>query len=95
MRIAKSIFVGSMAALAALTAPALAKNSNVQKTDDSSGVLVLSRLSAGRRWILDAVALPGDGLPVRRTTAAQVCEAKRPRGKSYALKHGRPPPILK
>jgi hypothetical protein len=35
MRIAKSIFVGSMAALALLTAPALAKNSNVQKTDDS------------------------------------------------------------
>jgi hypothetical protein len=35
MRIAKSIFVGSMAALAALTAPALAKNSNVQKTDES------------------------------------------------------------
>jgi hypothetical protein len=35
MRIAKSIFVGSMAALAVLTAPALAKNSNVQKTDES------------------------------------------------------------
>ena len=35
MRIAKSIFVGSMAAVAVLVAPALAKNSNVQKTDES------------------------------------------------------------
>jgi len=34
MRIARSVFVGSMAALALLTAPALAKNSNAQKADD-------------------------------------------------------------
>jgi hypothetical protein len=34
MRIARSIFAGSMAALALLTAPALAKNSNAQKADD-------------------------------------------------------------
>ena len=32
MRIARSIFVGSLAAL--VVAPALAKNSDVQKTDD-------------------------------------------------------------
>ena len=36
MRIAKLIFVGSMTVLAGLAAPALAKNSNVQKTDDNS-----------------------------------------------------------
>jgi hypothetical protein len=34
MRIARSIFAGSMAALALLTAPALAKNSTAQKADD-------------------------------------------------------------
>jgi hypothetical protein len=36
MRIAHLIFTGSIAALAVLTAPALAKNSNTQKTDDAS-----------------------------------------------------------
>jgi hypothetical protein len=36
MRIKRAIFVGSMAALAAMTAPALAKNSTAQKTDDKS-----------------------------------------------------------
>lgn len=34
MRIARSIFAGSMAALALLTAPALAKNFHAQKADD-------------------------------------------------------------
>jgi hypothetical protein len=36
MRIKRAIFVGSMAALAAMTAPALAKNATAQKTDDKS-----------------------------------------------------------
>jgi hypothetical protein len=36
MRIAHLIFTGSIAALAVLTAPVLAKNSNTQKTDDTS-----------------------------------------------------------
>ena len=36
MRIAHLIFTGSIAALAVLTAPALAKNSNTQKVDDTS-----------------------------------------------------------
>jgi hypothetical protein len=36
MRIAHLIFAGSIAALTVLTAPALAKNSNTQKTDDNS-----------------------------------------------------------
>ncbi len=36
MRIAHLIFTGSIAALAVLTPPALAKNSNTQKTDDTS-----------------------------------------------------------
>ena len=36
MRIKRAIFVGSVAALAAMTAPALAKNSTAQKTDDKS-----------------------------------------------------------
>jgi hypothetical protein len=36
MRIKCAIFVGSIAALAATTAPALAKNSTAQKTDDKS-----------------------------------------------------------
>ncbi len=34
MRIARLIFVGSVTALAVLTAPALAKHSGAQKTDD-------------------------------------------------------------
>ena len=36
MRIAQLIFTGSIAALAALTAPALAKGSHTQKVDDAS-----------------------------------------------------------
>ena len=36
MRIAHLVFAGSIAALAVLTAPALAKNSNTQKVDDTS-----------------------------------------------------------
>jgi hypothetical protein len=36
MRIAQLIFVGSVAALAMLAAPALAKNSNAQKNEDTS-----------------------------------------------------------
>ena len=36
MRIAHLIFTGSIAALAVLTAPALAKNSNTQKVDNTS-----------------------------------------------------------
>lgn len=36
MRIAHLIFTGSIAAVAMLTAPALAKNSNTQKIDDTS-----------------------------------------------------------
>ncbi len=36
MRIASAIFAGSIAALAALTAPALAKDSNAPKTGDQS-----------------------------------------------------------
>jgi hypothetical protein len=36
MRIKRAIFIGSIAALAATTAPALAKNSTAQKTDDKS-----------------------------------------------------------
>jgi hypothetical protein len=36
MRIKRAIFVGSIATLAAMTAPALAKHSNAQKTDDQS-----------------------------------------------------------
>ncbi|WP_213742784.1 hypothetical protein [Bradyrhizobium sp. dw_411] len=42
MRIAHLIFAGSIAALAILTAPALAKNSNTQKTDDTSASTVSS-----------------------------------------------------
>jgi hypothetical protein len=34
MRIARLIFVGSVAALAVLAAPSLAKHSGAQKTDD-------------------------------------------------------------
>ena len=36
MRIKHAIFVGSMAALASLTAPALAKHSDTQKTSEQS-----------------------------------------------------------
>ena len=34
MRIAKSIFVGSLAALVVAATPALAKNSDIQRTED-------------------------------------------------------------
>jgi hypothetical protein len=36
MRIAQAVFVGSLAALVAATAPALAKNSQIQKTDEQT-----------------------------------------------------------
>jgi hypothetical protein len=38
MRIAPLIFTGSIAALAVLTAPVLARNSNTQKVDDPSAL---------------------------------------------------------
>ena len=59
MRIAKSIFVGSLAALVA--APALAKNSDGQKTEDKTGFGLLQGLPEGPRWIMDAIALRRDG----------------------------------
>ena len=46
MRIAHLIFTGSIAALAALTAPALAKNSNTQKIDDPSAASASSSCHA-------------------------------------------------
>ena len=61
MRIAKSIFVGSLAALVLVAAPALAKNSDGQKTEDKPGFGLLQGLPAGPRWIMDAIALRRDG----------------------------------
>ena len=46
MRIAQWIFTGSIAALAVLTAPALAKNSNTQKIDDLSAASASSSCHA-------------------------------------------------
>jgi hypothetical protein len=60
MRIAKSIFVGSLAALVLVAAPALAKNSDGQKTEDKPAS-ALQGLPAGPRWIMDAIALRRDG----------------------------------
>jgi hypothetical protein len=46
MRIAHLIFTGSIATLAVLTAPALAKNSNTQKIDDLSAASASSSCHA-------------------------------------------------
>ena len=59
MRIAKLIFVGSLAALVLVAAPALAKNSDGQKTDDKQASA--PSLPAGPRWIMDAIAMRRDG----------------------------------
>ena len=71
MRIARSVFVGSMAALALLTAPALAKNSNAQKADDkpaSSSCHAYQRAPDGS-WI----ALP---VPAARPSRSRHSEAR-------------------
>jgi len=47
MRIAPLIFAGSIAALAVLTAPALARNSNTQKIDDPSALASPNSASQG------------------------------------------------
>ena len=80
MRIAQLIFTGSIAALAALTAPALAKSSHTQKVDDVSFISFVNftnmpRLPAGCRRNVDLATLPGKRQHVASTDAAQVCGA--------------------
>ena len=74
MRIAKSIFVGSLAALVLVAAPALAKNSDGQKTEDKQ-LRPPASLPAGPRWIMDAIALRRDG---RKGTAEEHHARHRP-----------------
>ena len=60
MRIARLIFVGSMAALAVSDGARVGEEFQRAKDGREFGVLVLPRLSAGRRWIL------GRSCPARR-----------------------------
>jgi hypothetical protein len=57
MRIAKSIFVGSLAALVLVAVPALAKPEDGRQT----GFGLLPSLPAGPRWITDAIVLRRNG----------------------------------
>jgi hypothetical protein len=83
MRIARLIFVGSVAALAVLAAPSLAKHSGAQKTDDKQDQASSScHAPTGRRRIMDRDSMPGDAF--RRTDATQILGAKR--GRRNALK---------
>ncbi len=84
MRIATSIFVGSMAALALLTAPALAKNSNVQKTDDSpsSAACHAYQQAADGSWTqlpCQEMGSPSGGQPQHKSATRSAPEESRTR----------------
>ena len=85
MRIAKSIFVGSLAALVLVAVPALAKPEDGRQT----GFGLLPSLPAGPRWITDAIVLRRNG---RKGTAeghrARTTNAVSPTGGRALL----PPP---
>ena len=59
MRIAKTIFAGSMAALALLASPALAKHSDTPESRREAGCLGMHGVPAGCRWIMEAAAMQG------------------------------------
>jgi hypothetical protein len=86
MLIKHAIFVGSMAALASLTAPALAKHSDAQKTSEqatSSPCSARQRMADGT-WNMDAASVSGTGFP--RTNTAPIRDAKF--GPTNALRTG-------
>ena len=60
MRIARSIFVGSLAALV-VAAPALAKNSNGEKTDDKPASASCKAYQKATDGFMDAIALRRGG----------------------------------
>ena len=76
MRLGQAIFFGAAAALLTLAAPTLARNSSTNshtaKATEAPAVRHLPCLSAGRRRLVDATALSGDGFqgvsstPLRR-----------------------------
>ena len=93
MLIKHAIFVGSMAALASLTAPALAKHSDAQKTSEqatSSPCSARQRMADGTwnmehgTWNMDAASVSGTGFP--RTNTAPIRDAKF--GPTNALRTG-------
>jgi hypothetical protein len=100
MRITRLIFVGSIGVLAALMAPALAKNAslnshasaNAQKPERAADGTGLPRLPAGSGWIMGPAFLPG-GRPDRAgASARQVCD-KNP-GPRDTLKQATAAPAL-
>jgi hypothetical protein len=84
MRIAKSIFVGSMVALVLLMAPAPAKNSNVQKTDDnpSSSACHAYQQAADGSWTqlpCQEMGSPSGGKPQHKSATRNAPEESRTR----------------
>ena len=76
MRIKRAIFAGSIAAMAAMTAPALAKNSTAQKTDEkpaSSSCHAYQQAADGSWMQLPCQELGSGGgtLPARALRAHQ------------------------
>ncbi|WP_213774611.1 hypothetical protein [Bradyrhizobium sp. dw_78] len=76
MRISDMIFVGSVAALAALAAPALAKNSDAQKSDDTSASPACHAYqpAADGSWTQVPCQEVGAGSPTPRKSAASTPE---------------------
>ena len=82
MRIKHAIFAGSMAALAAMTAPALAKNSTPQKADDkaaSSPCRAYQQASDGPWTQLPCQELGGSGQPQPKSATRGSDETTRTR----------------
>ena len=84
MRIAKSIFVGSMAALTSLMAPALAKNSDVQKTESSPSAAACHayQQAADGSWTqlpCQEMGSPSDGKPQHKSATRNTPEERRTR----------------
>ena len=83
MRIKRAIFAGIVAALASLTAPALASHSKPQPVARAAGVIVLQRDAADAGWNVAAAAVSGNGFPA--ASPAQIRGAKS--GAADALRH--------
>jgi hypothetical protein len=84
MRIAQSIFVGSVAALISLTAPALAKNSDVPKTDvsPSSSSCHAYQQAADGSWTqlpCHEMGAPSGGQPQHKSATRNTPEENRTR----------------
>jgi len=75
MRIAKSIFVGSLAALVLVAAPRAGEEFRWPEDGRQDSFDFLQRLPADPRWIMDAIALRRDG---RKGTAEEHHARHRP-----------------